>query len=170
MNSSFKLFFMVLVLLASQHSFLMSQRRNKGTSKREIRKRQEDANKKSEYNKFNPLQPMGYKASNVRTDFVWSYETAGVVPQRAGDISIIMPSRFSVRKGVEFGTSLAGLGVVPAFYVKKNGWGVNGILLHVIKCIRMLPCYIGDKKWNTPAYFHWIEICLLVLGLRMNLF
>ena len=96
------------------------KKRNKGTSKREIRKRQEEANKKSQYNKFNELQPMGQKSSQARIDFIWSYETANTVPVYAGDISLITPSRFSVRRGVEFGGSILGLAVVPDFYLKKK--------------------------------------------------
>ena len=97
-----------------------AQRRNKRTSKREIRKRQEEANKKSQYNKFNELQPMGQKSSQARIDYIWSYETANTVPLYSGDISIITPSRFSRRKGVEFGTSFLGLPVIPSFYLKKK--------------------------------------------------
>ncbi|WP_430936595.1 hypothetical protein [Saccharicrinis sp. 156] len=120
MKNSFKLLFLILAILAFSHPFLSSQKRNKGTSKREIRKRQEQANKRSQYNKFNPLQPMGHNASQARADFIWSYETANTVPQNAGNISIITPSRFSNRKGVEFGASIGGLAVVPAFYLKKR--------------------------------------------------
>ena len=120
MNSFSKIFFIVLIILVGFNTKLLAQRRNKGTSKREIRKRQEDANKKSQYNKFNEIQPMGHKSSQMRTDFIWSYETANTVPRYTGDISIISPSRFSRKSGLEFGASLGGIAVVPAFYLKKK--------------------------------------------------
>lgn len=123
MVSKLNLFLLIIFLLVVSEVHTDAQfwkKRNKGTSKREIRKRQESANKKSQYNKFNELQPMGHKSSQARIDFIWSYETANTVPLYAGDISLITPSRFSLRRGVEFGGSFAALPVVPNFYIKKK--------------------------------------------------
>lgn len=117
-NGFVRLILLFVVLVFCQYT--IAQRRNKGTSKREIRKRQEDANKKSQYNKFNEIQPMGHKSSQMRTDFIWSYETANTVPRYAGDISLLTPSRFSRKSGLEFGASLGGIAVVPAIYLKKR--------------------------------------------------
>ncbi len=117
-----KVMLMVFVMLSVATSEVLAQkrRRNKGTSKREIRKRQEEANEKSEYNKFNELQPMGHKSSQARIDYLWSYETANTVPVCAGDISLITPSRFSIYRGVEFGGSIGLLPIAPNFYLKKK--------------------------------------------------
>lgn len=111
------------ILIFISHQYLDAQfwkKINKGTSSREIRKRQEDANKKSMYNRFNELQPMGKKASLIRTDYIWSYETANTVPEHGGDINIIMPSRFSTKQSIEFGTSVASIPFIPTLYLKKR--------------------------------------------------
>ena len=109
----------VVLFLGTESEAQFWKKRNKGTSKREIRKRQEEANKKSQFNKFNELQPMGHKSSQARIDFIWSYETANTVPLYAGDISLVTPSRFSTNRGFEFGGSISGLPVVPNVYLKK---------------------------------------------------
>ncbi|TLX72096.1 hypothetical protein E9993_18695 [Labilibacter sediminis] len=116
----------LLMVLPCQTDAQFWKKRNKGTSKREIRKRQEEANKKSNYNRFNELQPMGKKASLVRIDYIWSYETANTVPEKGGDINLIMPSRFSTKSGIEFGTSIASLPFIPTVYLKKR-W-TKGVL------------------------------------------
>ncbi len=96
------------------------KKRNKGTSRREIRKRQEQANKKSDYNKFNELIPMGSSISTARTDYLWSYETANTIPVGSADLSLGTPSRISIKKGSEFGTSIASLPFIPMIYYKKR--------------------------------------------------
>jgi len=101
---------------------------NKGTSKREIRKRQEEADKKSSYNKFNKLQPMGKKATLVRNDFLWSYSTANVVPDKGGDISLLFPSRISLGRSDEIGGSIGTMLFVPNLYYKKR-WHNNKFMI-----------------------------------------
>jgi len=110
------IFFFVLFIQNSDAQFW--KKRNKSTSKREIRKRQEEANKKSEYNKFNELIPMGSPLSVARNDYIWTYETANTVSPYGGDISIIGPSRYSFNKGNEIGTSLASIPIIPMVYYK----------------------------------------------------
>ncbi len=117
LSNSIALIVFIMILLPIT---LEAQRRNKGTSKREIRKRQEDANKKSNYNKFNELVPMGSSASIARNDFIWSYETANTVPLDGGDISLISPSRFSFRRGAEIGTSIGSAALIPMIYYKRR--------------------------------------------------
>ncbi len=97
-----------------------SHKLNKRTSRREIRKKQEKANENSDYNKFNKLVPMGSRVSTDRNDFIWSYESANVVPNRGGDISLIGPSRISLLPNLEIGSSLASLPFIPMLFVKKR--------------------------------------------------
>ncbi len=104
------------------------KRRNKGTSKREIRNRQEEANKKSDFNKFNELVPMGSSASIARNDYIWSYETANTVPLGGGDISLVSPTRLSFKKGQEIGTSIGLAAFSPMVYFKKR-WYENKIYI-----------------------------------------
>ncbi len=111
----------IIILIIFLFPFsLESQRKNKGTSKREIRKRQETANKKSNYNKFNELVPMGSAASIARNDYIWSYETANTVPLDGGNISLISPTRLCFRKGQEIGTSIGSAAFIPMLYYKRK--------------------------------------------------
>lgn len=108
----------LLVSISSNAQFW--KKLNKGTSKKEIRKRQEEADKKSSYNKFNKLQPMGKKATLVRNDFIWSYSTANVVPEKGGDISLLFPSRISLGRSDEIGGSIGTMLFAPNLYYKKR--------------------------------------------------
>ncbi len=111
------LFISLLVPLGSSAQLL--KRLNKGTSKREIRKRQDEADEKSSYNKFNKLQPMGKKTTKQRNDYLWSEGTANVVPHKGGDIAVVESSRYSPAKGSEIGASLGSMYWVPNLYYKK---------------------------------------------------
>ncbi len=117
---SFSFFVFLLFLVIPVANGQTRNKLNKRTSKRQIRKQQERASKESDYNKFNKLIPMGSRTSTARNDFIWSYETANTVSAYGGDISLINPSRFSIRPGFEIGTSIAGLPFVPMVYVKKR--------------------------------------------------
>jgi hypothetical protein len=133
-----------------------SRRRNKRTSKREIRKRQEEANKKSMYNRFNELQPMGFKSFQKRIDFIWSYETANTVPERSGDISLFTPSRFSVKQGTEFGLTLGGIPFVPNLFYKKR-WNAKNIYVstfHEMYSYSPLLHFLRSEGYNQiiPQY------------------
>ncbi len=119
-KSRYIIFFIIIFTSVNEINAQFWKRLNKGTSRREIRKRQEEANKKSDYNKFNALIPMGGSVSRSRTDYIWSYETANTVPEYSGDISIFSPTRLSIRTGHEFGTSIASLPFIPMVYYKKR--------------------------------------------------
>jgi hypothetical protein len=127
-----------------------SRRRNKRTSKREIRKRQEKANKKSMYNRFNELQPIGHKTNQARIDFIWSYETANTVPEKSGDISLLTPSRFSLKKGTEFGFTLGGMPFIPNLYYKKR-WATKSLYVstfHEIYSYSPLLHYLNAEGYH----------------------
>ncbi|WP_066630186.1 hypothetical protein [Labilibacter marinus] len=159
-----------LVLMAApQVQGQFKKNRNKGTSKREIRKRQEEANKKSQYNKFNELQPMGHKSSQARIDMIWSYETANTVPIYAGDISLIAPSRFSTYRGVEFGGSIAALPVAPNFYIKKR-WKEGGVYVasrHQI--YSYAPMLYWAQQLEYPGIFPPNENLPISIGIKNEL-
>lgn len=144
----------LIILIIFTHQFLNAQfgkKRNKATSKREIRKRQEEANKKSTYNRFNELQPMGKKASLLRTDYIWSYETANTVPEHGGDINLIIPSRFSTKQSVEFGTSIASIPFIPTIYIKKR-WTKGKIYIatrHQVYSYSPLLYFAQEQEYSS---------------------
>ena len=147
-----RLAFMALLLFFF-FNCIDAQKRNKRTSKREIRKRQEEANKKSNYNKFNELIPMGSSVSIARNDYLWSYETANTVPVRGGDVNLIQPSRFCFRKGNEFGTSIASAAIVPMIYYKKRWHDKNIYIATRHQFYSFLP---GLNKMHNKGHYQFI--------------
>lgn len=96
-------------------------KRNKGTSKREIRKRQQKAfEKEKDMNAFNPLQPMGIRENDARDDLLWHHESANTVYPGAGNISLISPSRYGLKQGLELSTNLLINYWVPNLTLKKR--------------------------------------------------
>jgi hypothetical protein len=94
---------------------------NKRTSKREIKKRQEEARKKNkDTNAFNPLQPMGSTESLERDDIFWGSETANTVYVRAGNISLLTPSRYGIKQDLEISTVLGFDFWIPNAFIKKR--------------------------------------------------
>ncbi len=141
----------VLFLISPVFLNLNGQTRklNKRTSKREIRKKQEKGNENSDYNKFNKLVPMGSRVSTDRNDFIWSYETANVVPTRGGDISLIGPSRISLRTDLEIGSSLASIPFIPMVFIKKKWKDDEWIVSSRHQLYSYYPLlYWLDKKEN----------------------
>ena len=94
---------------------------NKKTSKREIKKKQEEAHKKNkDFNVFNPLQPMGSTEDLERDDIFWGSETANTVYIRAGNISLLTPSRYGIKQDLEISTVLGYDFFTPNVLVKKR--------------------------------------------------
>lgn len=143
-------FSIVLLLIPLCASSQLFKRLNKGTSKRDIRKRQEEADKKSDYNKFNKLQAMGKKSTQKRNDFLWSAETANVVPYKGGDIAIVGTTRYSFTKGIEAGGSLGAMYFAPNLYLKKR-WQTGKYYVaskHQLYTYTPLLYFAGNREWN----------------------
>jgi hypothetical protein len=92
----------------------------KGTSKREIRKRQQEAFDKDDTNAFNPKQPMGAKQNDSRDDLLWHSETANTVYDGAGNLSLVSPSRYGLKPGLELSSNVFISYWVPNVYIKKR--------------------------------------------------
>ncbi len=119
---------------------------NKKTSKREIKKRQAEARKKNkDTNAFNPLQGMGSTESLERDDIFWNSETANTVYVKAGNISLLTPSRYGIRQDLEIGTVLAYDFWAPNVFIKKR-WKNDRL-----KIASRHGLYSG-----TPG-FHWAQ-------------
>ncbi|NPA38069.1 MAG: hypothetical protein GXO47_14595, partial [Chlorobi bacterium] len=114
----------LLILIFQVSVFSQSNKKarlNKRTSKREIRKRQEEARKKNkDSNAFNPLQPMGSKENTDRDDIFWGSETANTVYVGAGNVSLISPSRYGIKQDVEISTVLGYDYWIPNIFIKKR--------------------------------------------------
>jgi len=95
-------------------------KRNKGTSKKEIRKRQQEAFDKDDTNAFNPKQPMGARENDSRDDLLWHNETANTIYHRAANISVVNPSRYGLKPGLELSSVLFLNYWMPNLYLKKR--------------------------------------------------
>lgn len=92
----------------------------KRTSKREIKKRQQEAFERDDTNAFNRVQPMGAKQNDSRDDLLWHSETANTVYDGAANISLINASRYGLKPGLELSTYLPLNYWVPNLYLKKR--------------------------------------------------
>ncbi len=121
-------------------------KKNKGTSKREIRKRQQKAYEQDKNtNAFNPIQPRGARQNDARDDLLWHHETANTVYPGAGNISITSPSRYSYKQGVELSSVLPLNYWVPNIAIKKR-WA-NG------------AWHVASKHglYSATPGFHWAK-------------
>jgi len=120
--SGISLFFLFLLLSVGVYAQSGKKPKlNKRTSKREIKKRQEEARRKNkDSNAFNPLQPMGSRESTERDDIFWGSETANTVYIHAGNISLLTPSRYGIKQDIEISTVLSFDFWVPNAFVKKR--------------------------------------------------
>lgn len=112
--------FVALCFTVSSHA-QKKHKRNKGTSKREIRKRQQKAFEQDKStNAFNPIQPRGAKQNDARDDLLWHNETANTVYPGAGNISLTTPSRYAYKPGLEFSSTLPLNYWIPNVAIKKR--------------------------------------------------
>ncbi len=114
---------LVFFCLLSANSFSQNNKRFKGkkkTSKREIRKRQQEANDKDNTNAFNPRQPMGARQNDSRDDLLWHSETANTIYDKAANISLVNPSRYGLKPGLELSSVLLLNYWMPNVYLKKR--------------------------------------------------
>lgn len=125
---------------SSGYSQSKQHKHNKGTSKREIRKRQQKANERdSESNLFNPLQTMGSRKNEARDDLIWHSESANTVYKRAGNISLTTPSRYGIRSDLELSSILGFDYWVPNIFIKKRWKKRSGSLPPGMVSIRARP-------------------------------
>ncbi|MBI9061124.1 MAG: hypothetical protein JEZ14_04010 [Marinilabiliaceae bacterium] len=121
------LYFIICLLICFVSSEAVGQQKkkkfkgNKGTSKREMRKRQEEANKRNpNTNAFNPVQSMGARQNDARDDLLWHSESANTVYDKAGNISLTSPSRYGLKPGLELSSVLPLNYWVPNLFIKKR--------------------------------------------------
>jgi len=122
-----KVLFNTLIIIGlvflSAESVAQSSKKFKGkkrTSKREIRKRQQDAFEREEKNAFNPKQPMGSRQNDSRDDLLWHHETANTVYDGAANISLVSPSRYGLKPGLELSSVIPLNYWVPNLFIKKR--------------------------------------------------
>lgn len=117
--------FTLLLLLVIAFGNLEAQsnkkfKSKKKTSKREIRKRQQEAFDKDDTNAFNPKQPMGARRNDNRDDLLWHNETANTVYDKASNISLVNPSRYGLKPGLELSSVILLNYWMPNIYLKKR--------------------------------------------------
>ncbi len=136
---------MVLVSLDVDAQSKKKYKRNKGTSRKEIRKRQQEAFEKDDTNAFNPKQPMGARKNDRRDDLLWHSETANTIYHGAANISLVNPSRYGLRSDLELSSSLLLNYWVPNLTLKKR-WQNNN-------------WYIASKHglYSATPGFNWAQ-------------
>jgi hypothetical protein len=123
MRTSIHILIIILACLVSTQVDAQNKKkfkRNKGTSKREIKKRQQQAFEKDERNAFNPKQPMGARQNDSRDDLLWHGETANTVYDGAANISLVNASRYGLKPGLELSSHLPLNYWVPNLFIKKR--------------------------------------------------
>lgn len=123
MLKSIKLILMLVFCLIVTNIWSQSNKKfkgNKGTSKKEIKKRQQEAYDRDDTNAFNPKQPMGARENDDRDDLLWHGETANTVYDGAANISLVKPSRYGLKPGLEISSNLLLNYWVPNIYLKKR--------------------------------------------------
>ena len=134
---------------------------NKGTSKREMRKRQEEANKRNpNANAFNPLKSMGARQNDARDDLLWHSESANTVYDKAGNISLTSPSRYGIKPGLEISSVLPLNYWVPNLFIKKRWLNTKWYISTRHGLYSGTPGFkwaqkkeyesIADTSWNIP--------------------
>lgn len=119
-------YFVLLLLVFSfvgANVFAQSNKRNKGksrTSKREIAKKQEEALQKQERETpFAPPKTFNPKSKDFRDDYIWKSQTAGVAYPKAGNVSIVEPSKYALTPTFQLEAFLPLEYHVPNLFGKK---------------------------------------------------
>ena len=147
-----KIYIIAFILLCS--SAVMEAQRsklNKGTSKSNRKKLQKEADKKSDYNKFNKLNA---KRVLYNTDYIWTHETAQIAGKGGGDISIFTPSRYSYTDYDEVGASIGGMYFVPNIHWKrKHHEDRDWIISSMLRFYSYSPfLYFAQDMENTDVF------------------
>lgn len=133
----------------------------KGTSRREMRKRQEEANKRNpNANAFNPLQQMGARQNDARDDLLWHSESANTVYDKAGNLSLTSPSRYGLKPGLELSSVVPLNYLVPNLFLKKRWKNTTWYVATRHGLYSGTPGFkwaqnngyesIADTTWNIP--------------------
>ncbi|MBR8535552.1 hypothetical protein KDU71_08270 [Carboxylicivirga sediminis] len=123
MLKSLQIVSIILMCLTVTNAWSQSNKRfkgKKGTSKREIKKRQQEAYDKDDTNAFNPKQPMGARQNDSRDDLLWHGETANTIYDGTANISLINASRYGLKPGLELSSVLLLNYWMPNVYLKKR--------------------------------------------------
>jgi hypothetical protein len=90
----------------------------KSNSKREVQKRQDDAvEKQAKDTPFAPKKAFSQRKSDYRDDQIWKSQTAGIVYPKAGNISIVEPSKYALNNKFQLEA------ILPLMYHAPNIFG-----------------------------------------------
>ncbi|MFT3740989.1 MAG: hypothetical protein QM786_19745 [Breznakibacter sp.] len=117
------LLLLMVLSICSADLFAQSNKRHKGkkrTSKREIAKKQQEAIEKQERETpFAPPRTFNPDAKDFRDDYIWKSQTAGIVYPKAGNISIIEPSKYALNPTFQLEAIFPLEYHIPNLFVKK---------------------------------------------------
>ena len=147
------------------------QKLNKGTSKRQIKKRQKDAYEKNkDVNAFNPVQPMGSRESKARDDMFWNSESANTVYRSSGNLSLLTPSRYGIKQDLELSTVLGYDLWVPNLMIKKRWYNDKLIISSRHGLYSGTPGFHGAQNNGLYYYVDSLATIPFVLSVRNELF
>lgn len=162
----------MLIALFSVETIAQSNKKFKGkkrTSKREIKKRQQDAFEKDDTNAFNPKQPMGARQNDNRDDLLWHNETANTIYDGAANISLLGPSRYGLKPDLELSSTLLLNYWMPNIYLKKrwrnDAWYVSS--KHGFYCAT--PGLNWAKKHGYSSVVNHAEQIPFILSMKNEL-
>ena len=118
--------YILLILIVSFSSIEIAAQSNKKfkgkkrTSKREIRKRQQEGIKRDDTNAFNAKQAMGSRQNDSRDDLLWHGETANTIYRGAANISLVSPSRYGLKSDLELSSAIPLNYWLPNVSIKKR--------------------------------------------------
>lgn len=172
MNNLIRISLLAIAVLCSVNSFSQSNKkhkRNKGTSKREIKKRQQEANDRDNNNAFNPKQPMGAKQNESRDDLLWHGEAANTVYKGTFNLSLVSPSRYGLKPDLELSSSIFANYWLPNLFVKKRWYGNEWYVASKHGFYSATPGFNWAEKNGYHSFINDAEQIPFVLSMKNEL-
>ena len=168
------IYILIIIILVPTGIYAQSnkkQKLNKGTSKRQIKKKQKEAYKKnSDVNAFNPVQPMGSRQSQARDDIFWNSESANTVYENSGNISLTTPSRYGIKQGLELSTVLGYDFWIPNVMLKKRWYDDRIIISSRHGLYSGTPGFHWAQKNGHYDYVDSLATIPFILSMRNEIF
>jgi hypothetical protein len=115
------LLLLMCFVIGGVDAYAQSTKRYKGkkqTSKREIRKKQDDAiENQAEDAPFAPKKAFEQNRKDWRDDQMWKSQTAGIIYPKAGNLSLVEPSKYALNKNFQLEA------ILPLAYHTPNLFG-----------------------------------------------
>ena len=132
MNKILVPLFMVIFLITLHDGVSQTNKKFKGkrhTSRRELERRIREGEERNQTEMpFAMAQESNTKRGAFRDDFMWKAETGNTIYEKAGNVSIVEPSKYGLREGLEIQSHIPILYWIPNVFVKKRWVNKNWYL------------------------------------------